>query len=353
MILSCIQKSDQDLKKLYSEYCKKQSQINLIQYRVNRIDTFTTGQVWNINGNATLERDTRDSIFNFSFFGKRDDVDRENIYVENKHFQIFPNKKTYRIENNYGIHVLGAPGGQMIIEDLLNPDTTNSSISIVDKDSDSFIIVKKKLSESTTITKYLTISKSSLLPVKILKTVKDTVRNIKSSTTFNISNVLIGDQVTNNEIDNLTLLSGFTEEKPIIDKTADTLIGQKIPELIVRTLSNKDLKYLSSKVVLLDFWELWCGPCLNSLPKINNLFQKYSSSNLIVIGITKSKMEDVNKYLRANEIKFSQVQGTPKLYNFFKVNSSPIYVLIDKKGIVRYIYYGYSEEIESKIKSLI
>lgn len=352
--LSCNQESDYELKKLYSEYLLRQSKIDLIQYRVNRIDTFPDGNVWNNKGTATLERNNSDSIFRFSFFGKRDDLDRENIYVENKHFQIYPIKQTYRIENNYGIHVLGAAGGQMVVEDLLNPDTTNSTIDIEDKDDLSFLIIEKRFVESAIITKYLTISKSSFFPIKIRKTVKDTLTNLNYSSTFNITDILIGDQVKNNDLKKITLLASYKEESPAINQNADALIGQVIPELVLRTFSNQELKLKSfnNKVVLLDFWELWCGPCINSLPKINELSKKYKSSDFIAIGITTSKIEDVKRYLSANGIDFEQASSNSKLSNFFKVNSFPRYVVIDKKGIIRFIYYGFSEDLESKIISL-
>lgn len=262
--LSCGHKSDRESRKLYAEYLLRQSKIDLIQYRLNRVDTFPDGQVWNNNGTATLERNYSDSIFKFSFFGKRDDLDRENIYVENKHFQIYPKTKTYRVEINYGINVLGAPGGQMVVEDLLNADTINSSIDIEDKDKFTFLIIEKKFTGSVIITKYLTISKSSFLPVKIRKIIKDTLINMNYSSNFNISDVLIGNQVTNNELKKITMLAGYKEEPPDknTDKNADDLIGKDVPDLILRTFSNQDLnlKKLNNKVVLLDFWELWCGP---------------------------------------------------------------------------------------------
>lgn len=353
--LSCDYNSDREPKGLYAEYLLRQSKIDLIQYRVNRVDTFPNGQVWNNNGTATLERNNSDSIFRFSFFGKRDDIDRENIYVENKHFQIYPKTKTYRVESNYGIHVLGAPGGQMVVEDLINVDTVNSSIDIEDKDKLTFLIIEKKVVESVITTKYLTISKSSFLPIKIRKTVKDTLTNMNYSSDFNISDVLIGNQVTNNDLKKLTLLASYNEESPALNKNADDLIGQAVPDLIFRTFSSQDLNLdrFNNKVVLLDFWELWCGPCLNSLPKIHELSKKYESQNFIAIGITSSKIEEVNKYLSVNGIEFEQASSNSKVSNFFKVNSYPRYILIDKKGIIRFIYYGFSEDLESKIKSML
>jgi thiol-disulfide isomerase/thioredoxin len=354
--LSCSNKNDrQKLDKLYSEYLLKQSKINLIQYRVNRIDTFVTGEVWNHTGTATLERNDRDSIFKFSFFGKRDDLDRENIYVENKHFQIYPKTKTFRVENNYGFHVLGAPGGQMVVEDLFNPDTLRATIKLENIEDESFLIKERKVNEGITITKILIISKNTFLPNQIHETVTDTVLNKKSSTTFYISQILIGDQVTNNELKNLVYLSSFTEEIPKIDKSADALIGKPVPDISLKTFNNEslNLRTSDSKVILLDFWELWCGPCLQSLPKVDDFSKTFKSSDFIAIGITTSTLEDAKKYLMDKGIGFTQAQGKSEITDYFKVNSFPRYVLIDKKGFVRYIYYGYSEDIKNKIKSLI
>jgi thiol-disulfide isomerase/thioredoxin len=353
--ISCDHAPGNNLEKLYSEYLLHQKKIDLIQYRVNRIDTFITGQIWNNTGNATIERNNRDSVFQFSFYGKRDDLDRENIYIEDKHFQIYPKKKTFRLENKYGFHVLGAPGGQMVITDILVPDTVDSDVILEDKNSVLFIITTNKTVESFHITKIVTIDKSTFLPIQVRKIVRDTILNKKSSTTFNISNILIGDQVINNEIRNIVSLSGYSEENPKIDKTADLLIGKTIPDFFLKSITREDIKLkdLQSKVVLLDFWELWCGPCLNSLPKIDEFQKKYKSSEFIVIGLTMSNTEDVNKYLSINQISFSQYQNNTDLSDFFKINSFPTYVIIDKKGLIHSIYYGYSEEIENTIKSLI
>jgi thioredoxin-related protein len=86
---------------------------------------------------------------------------------------------------------------------------------------------------------------------------------------------------------------------------------------------------------------------------VNELSKTFKSSDFIAIGITSSKIEDAEKYLMDSDIGFTQAQGNNEITDYFKVNSYPTYVLIDKKGFVRYIYYGYSEDIKDKIKSLI
>lgn len=344
-----------ELKKLYNEFLLKQSQINVIEYNVNRIDTFVDGNIWNHTGTATLERNNRDTIFKFSFYGKRDDINRENIYIENRHFQIYPETKTFRTENNYGSHVLGAPGGQMVIVDLLNPDTIGASISLQNKDDESFIIKISKNEGGYVITKILTIDKKTFIPKQISKTVINSELNQKSSEADFITNVLIGEQVKNNKLSNMDFLSEYTQETLTVDKSANALIGEKVPEILLRTFDNDtiNIRSLESKVVLLDFWEMWCGACLQSLPKVHELSKAYSLKGFITIGIISSNIDAAKIYLGKKEISFLQVQGNTKMEALFKVNSFPRYVLIDKQGIIKHIFYGYSDDIEKKIKSLI
>ncbi|HEX2968282.1 MAG TPA: hypothetical protein VHO46_04190 [Bacteroidales bacterium] len=86
---------------------------------------------------------------------------------------------------------------------------------------------------------------------------------------------------------------------------------------------------------------------------INELSRKYGSFDFITIGITSSNMEDVKRYLSANGIEFEQASVNSKVSYFFKVNSFPRYILIDKKGKIRFIFYGFTEDLESKIKSML
>jgi thiol-disulfide isomerase/thioredoxin len=166
---------------------------------------------------------------------------------------------------------------------------------------------------------------------------------------------LIGEQVKNNKLSNMDFLSEYTLETLTVDRSADVLIGEKVPKILLRTFDNDtiDIRSLESKVVLLDFWEMWCGACLQSLPKVHELSRTYSSKGFITIGIISSNIDAAKIYLGKKEISFLQVQGNTKMETLFKVNSFPRYVLIDKKGIIKHVFYGYSDDIEKKIRKLI
>lgn len=67
------------------------------------------------------------------------------------------------------------------------------------------------------------------------------------------------------------------------------LIGKPAPEINFTWATDASLKTLSSlkgKVVLIDFWATWCGPCIASFPHMRELVEHYKGSEVVVIGVT-------------------------------------------------------------------
>ncbi|HEM49086.1 MAG TPA: TlpA family protein disulfide reductase [Caldithrix sp.] len=335
---------------------KKQSQISLVKYNVRRVDTFDFENVWDNTGTATLLRNSNDSIFGFSFYGKRNDVDRENFYIENRHFQVFNEDRTYRIETNYGHHTLGSPGGQMVIVDLLNFDYYKGDISLESIDNNSFVIRKiRDTPDSTIIIRDIFYDIKSYIPYKIHNCVSNESLGLRQTSTFYITNVKINKQVERNEITNMSFLADYSEKQIIIDKSANDLLLKQSPPFALYTFNGDSLELnnIKSKVILLDFWELWCGPCRDALPKIEELSTKFNREDLYIIGIVSENLEAAKKLVSNEGITFTQADGNQELKSKFKVHSFPRYILIDKNRIIKKIYYGYSDNIESDIKNLL
>lgn len=116
--------------------------------------------------------------------------------------------------------------------------------------------------------------------------------------------------------------------------------GKRAPALAVRNWIGEaqNLKKLKGKVVVLDFWATWCGPCKASIPKNNALVEKHAKDGLVFIGVHESsrgseKMADLAKQY---SIKYPLcVDNNSKSVKSYKVHFYPTYVVIDRKGVVR------------------
>lgn len=344
------------LEKLYYALLEKQNQISVIEYKVRRIDTFNINTVRDYKGIATLQRNSNDSIFGFSFYGKREDLARENFYIENRHFQVFEEDRTYQIETNYGHHTLGSPGGQMVVVDLLNLEYYEGDISIEICDPDNFVITKTRTTPDSTVTvRRIFVDRNTLMPYKIHHCTINKSLELKQTTTYYITEIKTNEQVAINRLSAMGFLSEYIQKQDQTDRSADKLLLTKVLDILLVTFNGDSLLLhsLKSKVVLLDFWELWCGPCKQALPKVNEISTNYNAKDLIIIGIVSENIEEAKKLVLHEKTNFLNVIGNQELKRKFMVNSFPRYVLIDQNHVIRNIYYGFSTNIEADIKNLL
>lgn len=127
------------------------------------------------------------------------------------------------------------------------------------------------------------------------------------------------------------------------------------------------LSELKGKVILLDFWATWCGPCFDAFPKLTEWHNTLSEKGLVIIGVTRYYGYSGSKQLeRDGELAFLKdfkaEQGLP--YKFvvagnqanqitYGAMSLPTAVLIGRDGRVRYIATGTSSSRESEIERMI
>jgi len=120
-----------------------------------------------------------------------------------------------------------------------------------------------------------------------------------------------------------------------------------------------NLDQYKGKVVYLDFWASWCVPCRKSFPWMNQLQQKYSADELVIIAVNLDKKRILaDKFLAENPAKFNVIYD-PKghLAKKFKIKGMPSSVIFDRNGKPIIAHTGFFikkiDEYEQQIKNTI
>lgn len=108
------------------------------------------------------------------------------------------------------------------------------------------------------------------------------------------------------------------------------------------------------KVVLLDFWASWCGPCLQELPHLQKLWADEAGNGLIVIAVNSEESDDVAKAAAARlGLTMPIGRYSPELDQRVRVRTLPTVVLLDKRGRIRGRWDGYGRGLERTVAAKV
>lgn len=109
-----------------------------------------------------------------------------------------------------------------------------------------------------------------------------------------------------------------------------------------------DLTPYRGKVVYLDFWASWCGPCRLSFPFMDTLYDSYPPKDLVVIAVNVDRdPAQARNFLRQNPANFTLFfDSSGKAASRFNVTDMPTSILIGRDGRVRYVHKGFYEKNE-------
>ena len=127
----------------------------------------------------------------------------------------------------------------------------------------------------------------------------------------------------------------------------DPLVGKTAPEFnLPAQMGDKraSLTAAQGKVVLVDFWATWCGPCKASFPSYEALSKKYGD-DLVVIGISEDDDPDgIRDFAKETGATFTLAWDAQKrVAAEYHPESMPTSYLVDKDGVVRFVHGGFRE----------
>ncbi len=123
------------------------------------------------------------------------------------------------------------------------------------------------------------------------------------------------------------------------------------PDFTLPSLTGPNLRLQEQRgrVVMINFWATWCGPCRVEMPHLSRLYEKYRGSGFTVLAVNID--EDPNKAASlANQLGMRfpvLLDADKKVSRLYDLSTMPSTILVDRDGRVRYVHRGYHDGYEN------
>ncbi|MFN9413521.1 MAG: TlpA family protein disulfide reductase [Pirellula sp.] len=146
------------------------------------------------------------------------------------------------------------------------------------------------------------------------------------------------------------------------NEQAKSLLGTVVEPFSLSTLQGEtwNLQDHAGKVIILDFWATWCGPCVKSLPEYLSVASKYNTNDVVFLGVNATETPEVVREFVSRQ----KLDAFDTLFDFdgeltrkMQVNGIPHTVVIGPTGTIEHVHVGYSKnaskELDTKINNFL
>jgi thiol-disulfide isomerase/thioredoxin len=135
-------------------------------------------------------------------------------------------------------------------------------------------------------------------------------------------------------------------------------IGSAAPDFDLPRLGSKAhlrLADLLGKVVLIDFWASWCGPCREALPQYDKLYGEIAHADFDIVAINLDEdVADAKKFLVAHAVRFPvALDPAGTVPKSFGLVGMPTTYLLDRNGVIRLSYQGFKPQDIDTLRTTI
>jgi thiol-disulfide isomerase/thioredoxin len=339
-----------------AEFFQKQSQWKTISYNVCRTDTLVTDDIRTLNGVVRAERLVDDSITGFQFVASKQTDSVISVYDGHYGYDVEKLSGDYLINAHPDQYLLINGGGMLIPKDLFRLDTAAALSVKINRRQYNWVIRVSlpDIKDYNVVDRYKEVifSQHSYTPLSF-RYHQSTLGKVQDLF-YQFSDVAIN--TTTGVFEFPKSKSGVLGKQSIsreAERSFVTNVTGQAPSFTLPSMTgdSMSLAKLKGKVVLLDFWEVWCGPCQEALPKVEALALKYQDQGLVVLGINSDlkSRESAMIFLKKRKWFIHQLLGNEDVKNIYRVNAVPHYVLISTDGQIIFSRPGYSEEMEEEI----
>lgn len=134
----------------------------------------------------------------------------------------------------------------------------------------------------------------------------------------------------------------------------------KAPNFVLKSSDGKtvELKKLTGKVVVVNFWATWCGPCRAEIPGMIEVYKQYKSKGLEIVGVSLDQQgwDQVRPFIEKLKVPYPIVVGDSKLADAYGgIDAIPVTFFIDKKGniVERHLGYFSKSEFEAIVRKML
>ncbi len=186
---------------------------------------------------------------------------------------------------------------------------------------------------------------------------EEEVGNIMRSSSYDMSTKVLGNgdvEITLSQIKRLSdaeVLGMLTEDK----NWRKTLIGKPFPDFEKASLKGKTISKaaLKGKVIIFNFWFVACKPCVSEIPDLNELVSKYDKKGVVFVAPGTDSQEAITKFTVKQPFNYTILPDSRSLSDKVNITSYPTHFVVDQSGIIRAVFVGGSDRIESLLSKEI
>jgi peroxiredoxin len=117
------------------------------------------------------------------------------------------------------------------------------------------------------------------------------------------------------------------------------------PNFTLRSADGQSVSLAQFKgdVVMINFWASWCGPCRQEMPLLDSIYKQYKDMGFTLLGVNvEPHASSANAWLKKTPVSYPILYDpNSQVSQLYQVQAMPTTVIVDRKGIVRFVHNGY------------